>query len=67
MILTQYGKAAAVMVAPAHWNAIIVELEDYRDTVSAIETLEEYEKDPLGAKPWEEVKAELVAEGLIDD
>ena len=38
-----------------------------RNTVSAIEALEEYEKDPSGAKPWEEVKAELVAEGLIDD
>lgn len=31
VVLTQRGRAAAVLVDPAHWNLLMKELEDLRD------------------------------------
>ncbi len=65
--LTQRGRAAAVMISPEQWNVIIEELEDLRDALDAIEALEEVERDPDSIRPWEEVRQEFVAKGLLDD
>jgi prevent-host-death family protein len=67
IILTQHGRAAAIMVSPDCWRELLTELEDLRDAVSAAEAYEEYKTDPAGARPWEEVKKELEAEGGVDD
>ena len=37
------------------------------DRRQALEAYEEWKRDPSTAQPWEEVKAELIAEGLMDE
>jgi prevent-host-death family protein len=34
VVLTQHGKAAAVMIDPAQWNSFMEELEDLRDLLT---------------------------------
>ena len=67
VVLTQHGRAAAVMVSPERWNRLLEELEDLRDTIAAVEAHDEYRRDPTTARPWAEVAAELKAEGLLDE
>ncbi len=64
--LTQRGRAAAVMVSPDQWNAIIEELEELLDSVDAIEALQEIDDDPDSVQSWQVVKAKLVEEGRLD-
>lgn len=37
VVLTQYGRALAVLVNPAQWNELVSELEDLRDALDAAE------------------------------
>jgi prevent-host-death family protein len=67
VILTQHGRAAAVMLSPDTWRELLAELEDLRDAVSAAEAYEKARNDPAGLRPWEEVKKELESEGDPDD
>jgi len=67
VVLTQHGRAAAVMVSPERWNRLLEELEDLRDTIAAVESYDEYRRDPSTARPWAEVEIELKAEGLLDE
>jgi len=38
VILTQHGKAVAVLVSPEQWNLLSEELEDLRDALDVIES-----------------------------
>ena len=67
VVLTQRGRAAVVLVDPEYWNQIVEELEDLRDALDAIEAYEAYQQDPSAARPWKDIRAELTAEGLLDD
>ena len=42
-------------------------LEELRDIREAQIALEEWRRDPSTARPWEEVKADLIADGLLDE
>lgn len=66
VILTQHGRAAAVLISPERWNRLIEELDDLKATVAAVKAYEEYKRDPTTARPWSEIRAELVAEGKLD-
>jgi prevent-host-death family protein len=67
VVLTQRGRAAVVLVDPGYWNQIVEELDDLRDALDAIDAYETYKRDPATARPWKEIRAELTAEGLLDD
>ena len=41
VILTQHGRARAVLIDPDQWNQLIEELEDLQDALDAIEAAEE--------------------------
>jgi prevent-host-death family protein len=65
VVLTQRGRAAVVLVDPDYWNQVMEELEDLRDALDALEAYEAHQQDPSAARPWQEVRAELAAEGLL--
>jgi PHD/YefM family antitoxin component YafN of YafNO toxin-antitoxin module len=65
VVLTRDDIAAAVMVEPETWNSLLAELEDLRDTLDAISAYESYQQTGA-ARPWREIRAELVREGLLD-
>lgn len=47
-------------------EAYIQETEDAEITPEALAAYEEWKRDPSTARPWEEFKAELVKDGLLD-
>jgi len=42
-------------------------LEELRDSREAQAALKAWERDPSTACPWEEVKADFIADGLLDE
>ena len=65
VVLTQRGRAAAVMVNPAQWNALMEELEDLRDTLCGVEAMEEYLENTDDVITLEELKADLQKEKIL--
>lgn len=55
IVLTQRGRAAAILVDPAMWNRLLEQLEDLQDTVDGLEALAEYRKDPSTTRPLSDV------------
>jgi len=66
VVLTQNDRAAAVLVEPKVWNDLLMELEDLRDAIDALNAYAAYQREPDAVKPWREIRAELAAEGLLD-
>ncbi len=67
VIITRYGKPAAVLIDYDDYIAWQEELDDLRAARRAAAAVREWEQDPTTARPWSEFKAELVAEGLLDN
>lgn len=60
VILLQRSKAAAVLVSPADWNALVDQIEDLEDTVAVLQaklTLAMGEDELID---WVSVEAEVV-------
>ncbi len=66
VVIERYGKPIAALIPYADYEALWAELEDLRDGRLAMAALEEYERDPSAARPYEEIRAELIAEGVWD-
>lgn len=66
VVIERYGKPIATLIPYADYEALSEYLEELRDVRFAVAALEEYESDPSSARPYEEIRAELVAEGIWD-
>jgi len=66
VVIERYGRPIAAVIPYVDYEALLEELEDLRDVRYALAALEEYERDPSTARPFEEIEAELIAEGLLD-
>jgi prevent-host-death family protein len=67
VIIERYGKPTAVVISYQDFAAIEEIMEDLRDAREVEAALEEWRRDPTTARPWEEIKAEFIAEGLLDE
>ncbi|MCS6841149.1 MAG: type II toxin-antitoxin system Phd/YefM family antitoxin [Roseiflexaceae bacterium] len=67
VVIARYGKPTAVVIPIADYEALQEELEDLRAARRAQAALETWRKDPAQGRPYTEVRAELLAEGLLDD
>lgn len=67
VVLTQNGRATAVLVSPEAWNNLLEELEDLRDTLDALHAYEAYQQAPEALKSWRDIRTGLVAEGRLDE
>ena len=67
VIITRYGKPAAVLIDYEDYIAWQEELDELRAARRAAAAVKEWEEDPATARPWAEFKAELIAEGLLDN
>jgi len=67
VVVTRSGKPLIAMISYQDYTALQEELDELRAERRALEAYEEWQRDPSTAKPWEEVKAELIAEGLMDE
>ncbi len=67
VVIERYGKPIAALIAYEDFAALLEELEDLRDARLGAAAYEEWKKDPSTARPWKEIEAELIAEGLLDE
>ena len=66
VVIERYGKPIATIIPYADYEELSEYLEELRDVRFATAALDTYRKDPSSAQPWEEIEAELIAEGLLD-
>ena len=67
IVITRYGKPVATLIDYDDWVALQEELDDLRAGRRANAIYQEYLRDPSTARPWADIRAELVAEGLLDN
>lgn len=66
-VVQRYGKPVAVVIPHDDYMALQEELEDLRDARLALAELEAWKKDPSTGQNWDELRAEMVAEGLLSE
>ncbi len=67
IVIERNGKAIAAMISIEDYRELQEELDDLRAVRRANVLYEEWKKDPSVARPWEEIEAELIAEGKLDE
>jgi prevent-host-death family protein len=66
IVVERYGKPMVAVIAYEDFVALQEELDDLRAGRRAAAAYEAWKADPDRGRPWEEVEADLVAEGLLD-
>lgn len=67
VIVERYGKPTAAVIPYEDYEALLDELDDLRAARRAAAVYEAWKRDPSTARPLEEIEAELIAEGLLDE
>lgn len=67
VVIARYGKPMAAVIAMADYEAIIDELDDWRAGRRAQATLEAWRVEPSRGRPYSAVRADLIADGILDD
>ncbi len=65
--LPRYGKPVTAMISYEDYVALLDELDDLRSTRRAGAVIADLEAGRTTTRPLDEIKAELKAEGLLDD
>jgi prevent-host-death family protein len=65
-VIERNGKPVAVVIPFEDYEALLEELDDLRAGRRAQAALEAWEKDPSLGRPWAEVRAEMIRDGLLD-
>lgn len=66
-VIERNGKPVAALIPFELYEALLDEIDNLRAARRAAALYEEYKRDPSTARSWEEVRAELLAEGLPDE
>jgi len=66
-VIERGGKRVAVVIPHDDYLALLEELVDIRDARLALPELEAWRSDPATGRPYVEIRAELVADGLLDE
>lgn len=67
VVIQRYRTPQAVLINYDDYLALRDELDDLRDGRMAMIAYEEWKRDPSTAIPWEEAKAQLIKDGVIDE
>lgn len=65
-VIERYGRPTAVVLPFMDYEALQEELDDLRAARRAAVAYDAWKRDPSLGRPYSEVRAELVAEGLLD-
>ena len=66
VVITQAGEPVLAIIDYADYMAIVDALEDARLARRAAEVLTDLDAGRTDARPWAEIQAEWIAEGLLD-
>lgn len=67
VVIERYGQPVAAVIAYDDYVAIRDELDDLRAARRAAAVYEAWKRNPEIARPYTEFRAELVAEGVLDN
>jgi PHD/YefM family antitoxin component YafN of YafNO toxin-antitoxin module len=67
LLIEREGQGMAVMMSYQDFEGILDQLEDLEDARDARQVLDAIERGEEEVVPWEKVKAELIAEGILDE
>jgi prevent-host-death family protein len=67
VVIERNGKPVAAMIPYEDYEALRDALEDLRDAREAASVYSAWKQDPSRARPYSAVRADLAAEGLLDD
>ena len=67
IVVERYGKPMVAVIAYEDFVALQDELDDLRAGRRATDAYEAWKQDPSRGTPYEEFRAELVADGLLDE
>lgn len=65
-VIERSGKPIAALIPHDDYVALQEELEDLRDARLALPELEAWRADPDTGRPYSEIRAEMVDQGLLD-
>ena len=65
-VIEHYGTRTAAVIPWVDYEALQDELDDLRAARRAAVAVAAWERDPSLGRPYAEIRAELVAEGLLD-
>ncbi len=66
VIVERYNKPLVAVIPYEAFLALQEEFDEWRSAQQAQAVLDAWRKDPSIARPWAQVEAELVANGLLD-
>jgi PHD/YefM family antitoxin component YafN of YafNO toxin-antitoxin module len=66
VVIERYNKPVAALIRYDIFLALQEEIEELKAAERARLSVEEWRRDPSTARSWEEVKAELTAEGVLN-
>jgi len=67
VVVERSGKPVAVIIPFIDYQEIQDKLDDLRAARQAVEAYQQWKQDPSIGKPWEQVEAELIEAGLLDE
>jgi prevent-host-death family protein len=67
VVVERYGKPVVAVIAYEDYLALREELEELRAARRAAAAYEEWKQTPDAGRPWAEIEAELIADGLLDE
>lgn len=67
IVIERYGEPVAAIIPFEDFHALREELNELRAARRARQAYEQWQRDSTGARPYAEVRRELVAEGLLNE
>lgn len=67
VVIASRNQPAAVLLSPEQWDEIVSLLEDYEDALVTRERIHAAEANPDELRPIADLRAQLQADGLLDD
>lgn len=65
-VIEHYDTPTAALIPYEDYQAVHEYLDDLRASRRAKAAMEEWERDPSTARDWDEIKAEMIRDGLLD-
>jgi len=67
VVIERNGKPVAVLIPIEDYEELQDELEDLRSARHVAALYEAWKQDPSSGRAWEEVEADLIDKGLLDE
>jgi prevent-host-death family protein len=67
VVIERYGKPAVAIIPYQDFLELADVLQEMREVREAQQVYDAWQNDPTSARPWNDVEADLIADGLLDE